>query len=84
MTTVDEFLSIMTAGAARQERRRQRMQPIRSGKVLSLMRANGEWLAIVAAFTSKRDEPVLSKIVPIVDLKGSARRKADRWVKELS
>ena len=84
MTTVNEFLSIMAAGAARQERRKQRMKPTRRGKVLSLMRANGEWLAIVAAFTSKRDEPVLSMIVPITDLKGSARRKADRWVKELA
>lgn len=84
MTTVNEFLSIMTAGAARQERRKQRMKPTRRGKVLSLMRANGEWMAIVTALTSKRDEPVLSKIVPIADLKGSARRKADRWVKELS
>lgn len=84
MTTVNEFLSVMTAGAARQERRKQRMKPTRRGKVLSLMRANGEWLAIVTAFTAKRDEPVLSMIVPIADLKGSARRKADRWVKELS
>lgn len=84
MTTVDEFLSIMTAGAARQERRRQRMQPIRRGKVLSLVPANGEWMAIVAAFTSKRDDPVVSLIVPVADLKGSARRKADRWVRELA
>ncbi|UJJ58239.1 hypothetical protein [Rhodanobacter denitrificans] len=84
MTTVNEFLSTMTAGAAREERRKQRMKPTRRGKVLSLMRANGEWLAIVAAFTSKRDEPVVSLIVPIAHLKGSARRKADRWVRELA
>jgi hypothetical protein len=49
-----------------------------------MMRANGEWVALVAAFTSKRDEPVLSKIVPIAELKGSARRKADSWVRELA
>lgn len=83
MTTVNEFLSAMTTGAAREERRKQRMKPTRRGKVLSLVPANGEWMAIVAAFTSKRDEPVVSLIVPIADLKGSARRKADRWVKEM-
>ena len=54
------------------------------GRVLSLLRANGEWLAVVAVFSSKRDEPVLSQIVPIANLKGSARRKADRWARELA
>lgn len=53
------------------------------GKVLSLIRANGEWMAVVVSTTTEGDLPVLSKIVPISELKGSARRKADRWVEWL-
>lgn len=51
-----------------------------SGKVLSFINANGEWLAIVASFTSGPNEPVVSRIVPVSQLTGNAKRKADRWV----
>lgn len=69
---------------AHEDCRKQRNNVTRSGKVLSLLRANGEWLAVVQALCSSPGEPVLSKIVPISELKGSARRKADRWVEYLA
>jgi hypothetical protein len=54
------------------------------GKVLSFIRANGEWMAVVASFSNEPNSPVLSHLVRVVELKGSARRKADRWVEYLS
>lgn len=84
MSTFMEAPHSAKAEGVREERSKLRNKVTMGGKVLSLLRANGEWLAIVAVFTAKRDEPVLSKIVPIADLKGSARRKADRWVRELA
>jgi len=84
MTPFLEALLNAKAEGVREERSKLRNKVTRRGKVLSLVPANGEWMAIVAAFTSKRDEPVVSLIVPIADLKGSARRKADRWARELT
>jgi len=83
MTTVAEFGDIMKSLGARDERMKQRRKVVPRGKVLSLMRANGEWVAVVQAFRSRPGEPVLSRIVPVAELKGSARRKADRWVESL-
>ena len=57
---------------------------VNRGKVLSFIHGNGGWLAVVAAFSSGPDDPVISHLVPIAELKGSARRKADRWVESLS
>lgn len=79
-----EALHSAKAEGVREERSKRRNKVTRAGKVLSLVRANGEWIAIVASFTSNRDEPVLSKIVRIADLRGSARRKAERWARELA
>lgn len=56
---------------------------VSTGKVLSFIRANGEWMAVVAAFSSGRRDPVLSHLVPVAELKGPARRKADRWLEWL-
>jgi len=84
MTELLDVLFSAKAEGVREGRREQRIKPVHKGKVLSLLPSNGEWLAVVASFTSKPDEPVLSKIVPITDLKGSARRKADRWVRWLA
>jgi len=55
------------------------------GKVLSFIRANGGWMAVVTSFSScSKTTPVLSHLVPITELKGSARRKADRWLEYLA
>ena len=54
------------------------------GKVLSFINANGGWMAVVALCSSGPHDPVLSYLVPIAELKGSARRKADRWAEFLS
>jgi hypothetical protein len=54
------------------------------GKVLSFFRANGEWLAVVSALHSGPKEPVLSQLVPVSQLKGPQRRKADRWLAYLA
>jgi len=64
-------------------KRRQPKVTTARGKVLSFIRANGAWLAVVSSFTADPRVPVLSHLVPIEDLKGSARRKADRWVEYL-
>lgn len=56
---------------------------IERGVVQSLIRANGRWLAVVTAFRSKHREPVISKLIPLDELRGSAKRKADRWAREL-
>lgn len=50
------------------------------GKLLSFFRSGGEWMAVVSAYQSRPKDPVLSRIVPVAELKGSARRKADRWL----
>jgi hypothetical protein len=66
------------------KRRRPKVTTAR-GKVLSFIRANGSWMAVVASFhTSSKTTPVLSQLVPITELKGSARRKADRWLEYLA
>ena len=83
MTTIANIVDMAKADGVREDRNRQRKKVTRSGKVLSLIRANGEWLAVVVSMTAERDLPVLSKIVPVSALTGSARRKADRWVEWL-
>jgi hypothetical protein len=57
---------------------------VRQGQVQGLMRANGGWMAVVAAFTAGPADPVISQVVPIDTLRGPARRKADRWARELA
>lgn len=83
MSTFQEYVDMARTEATRTERSKQRKKVTMSGKVLSLMRSNGEWLAVVQALRSSPGEPVLSKIVPIRELKGPARRKADRWMESL-
>lgn len=76
-------MSARTEGA--QERTSKRQKNItRAGTVLSLVRAGGEWLAVVAWFTTDGRSPMLSSIVPIAELQGPARRKVDRWLAELA
>ena len=66
------------------KRRRPKVTTAR-GKVLSFIRANGEWMAVVTSFrTPSKATPVLSQLVSISELKGSARRKAERWLGELA
>ena len=56
------------------KRRRPKVTTAR-GKVLSFIRANGGWMAVVTSFRmSSKATPVLSQLVPISELKGSARR----------
>lgn len=83
MITVSDFGKFMWEGGAHEERIKQRRKVTMTGKVLSLLRANGEWLAVVQSTKSAPGHPVLSKIVPIGQLTGPARRKADRWVEYL-
>jgi hypothetical protein len=53
----------------------------RAGRVLSLQRHGGKWLAVVQAFsTTRRDHPILSELVPVDELKGVQRRKVSRWL----
>jgi hypothetical protein len=84
MSTFHDCVDTARAEAARAERSKQRMRVTKSGKVLSLLPSNGEWLAVVQAFSSQPGCPVLSRIVPVSELKGPARRKADRWVRWLA
>lgn len=56
----------------------------KSGKVLSLVPANGDWLAVQTILQSNGDSPVISRIVPVSELTGQARRTADRWVRRLA
>lgn len=49
------------------------------GTVQGLLRANGGWFAVVSQFTSPPGLPVISSLVKIDDLKGSHRKKAERW-----
>ena len=83
MSTVQEYVDMARKSAAREERAKQRKKVTGSGKVLSFVHANGGWLAVVASFSSGPTDPVISHLVPIAELKGSARRKADRWVEYL-
>ncbi len=73
--------------SAQATRRRRPLAPknyIARGTVQSFILANGQWLAVVTSFRSTPGAPVLSQLVPVAELKGSARRKADRWVESLS
>lgn len=58
----------------------RRNQAIHRGTVQSFVRANGGWMAVVTAHTSGPREPVVSRLIPIECLTGSARKKADRWL----
>ena len=75
--------NLTLASGAREERTKQRRKVTMTGKVLSLLRANGGWLAVVQASKSAPGLVVISRLVPVAELKGSARRKADRWVEYL-
>jgi len=57
---------------------------VQQGTVQGLVRGNGEWLAVVAAFSSRPGEVVMSRIVRIEELRGSHRKKAERWAEALS
>lgn len=57
---------------------------VHQGTVQGLVHVSGGWLAVVAAFTSKPGQAVISELVPITDLRGSHRRKAERWREYLS
>ena len=50
------------------------------GTLLSFLHVNGAWMAVVAGPSARPGQPVLSQLVPVAELKGSARRKADRWL----
>lgn len=65
-------------------RRAPARQAMQRGQLLGLIPTGGQWLAVVTLFRSTPGGPVLSELVPVVELKGSARRKADRWVESLS
>jgi hypothetical protein len=54
------------------------------GKLLSFFRANGEWMAVVSALSSGPNDPVLSQLVSVAQLKGPQRRKAERWLAYLA
>lgn len=52
-----------------------------AGRVLSLQKHGGQWLAVVQAYgTSRREHPILSELVPVEALKGVQRRKVSRWL----
>lgn len=53
---------------------------IRRGTLQGLIKANGEWMAVIAGFTSGPRDPVLSRIVPVPQLSASQRRKAETWL----
>lgn len=57
---------------------------IGKGKLLSVFYSGGEWIAVVSAFQTAGDEPVLSKLRPVSSLRGNAKRKADRWMEYLA
>lgn len=54
------------------------------GRLLSVIRSGGEWVAVVSSFKSKADEPILSHLVPVNELTGNAKRKATRWMEFLA
>lgn len=55
------------------------------GRLLGLTRSGGEWLAVVQAFSTDRgSDPILTSFMPVSGLKGSAKRKADRWLARLA
>ena len=83
MTTFADVVDAALIEGAREERTKQRKKVTMTGKVLSLLRANGGWLAVVQTSKSAPGEVVISRLMPIAELKGSARRKADRWVEYL-
>ena len=56
----------------------------RTGKLLSLLRANGEWMAIVACISTAHGDPVISQIVRVQDMQGRERKRADSWVEQLA
>lgn len=55
-----------------------------AGRVLAMTRANGEWIFIVQVFsTSGGDEPIVCQHKRLDELKGTPRKKAERWVSRL-
>lgn len=55
------------------------------GRLIGLTRANGEWLAVVQTLSTDRgSDPILAGFMPVTELKGSAKRKAARWLERLA
>lgn len=55
------------------------------GRLLGFTLSGGKWLAVVQAFSTDRSsDPILTRFMPVDELKGSARRKADRWLERLT
>lgn len=62
---------------------KSRKGTVHAGTLQSVIRSGDEWLAVVVRLTAGPGVPVWSSIVPIGQLKGSARKKADRWLEYL-
>jgi hypothetical protein len=68
----------------RQMRQTRSKVAARRGELQSVFRSDGEWIAVVVALNTEHGAPVLSHLVPVRDLQGNAKRKAERWMKELA
>lgn len=56
---------------------------IHAGSLQGLVRTTDGWMAVVAGFTSGPNDPVISRLLQISQLKPNQRRKAERWLKVL-
>ena len=84
------FEQLQEVDRAAEQRVRYQMRQARSklaarrGELQSVFRSAGEWIAVVVALNTEHGAPVLSHLVPVRDLQGNAKRKAERWMKELA
>lgn len=50
------------------------------GRIVAVIRANRSWMFVVQSFdTNNERDPVLSQLATVDQLKGSVRKKAERW-----
>ncbi len=52
-------------------------------KLLGLLPVNGQWMAVVQAFTTTRRGAVVATLCDPASLQGSQRATASRWLAEL-
>src|SRR5690606_20059834 len=85
--TLEQIQDVERATEQRVRREMRAARPkfsARRGELQSVFRSGGEWVAVVVAFNTERGLPVLSQLVPAASLQGNAKRKAERWMRDLA
>lgn len=72
------------AAAERKRAQKKDQGATTRGRIVGVIRANDSWMFVVQAFsTASAEEPIYCRLLTAEQLKGSVRKKADRWASYL-